>query len=283
MWDFSGDEFLFFWAAAAVALVGTVRAGLMLIRTAPLRSNARPKLALAVVVAACLAGLWVVLRNWADPASVAGHFDFELLFIFGGIAWLLLAMRFGFPLMGLSVRDDAIERQNLAATVAACGGVIGVMLAYAQSNIGGGPTIWTTLVPALVATVALFAVWAFAEFVGGGISENVTIDRDVASGVRLAALLVSAGAVLGRAMAGDWTGWPDTFVDFARLGWPALALAAIVAVVHRVCRPTPRRPRPGVFAFGVVPSAVLLAATGLYFLALGAPHVAPAPTVAGTP
>jgi uncharacterized membrane protein YjfL (UPF0719 family) len=283
MWDFSGDEFLFFWAAAAVALVGTVRVGLMLIRTAPLRPNARPKLALAAVVATCLVGLWVVLRNWADPASVAGHFDYEVLFFFGGIAWLFLTARLGFPLLGLSVRDDAIERQNPAATVAACGGMIGVMLAYAQCNIGGGPTIWTTLIPAIVATVALFAVWAIAEFAGGGISENVTIDRDVASGVRLATLLVSAGAVLGRAMAGDWTGWADTFADFARLGWPVVAIAAGAAVVHRVCRPTPRRPRPGVFAFGVVPSAVLLAATGLYLLALGAPHVAPAPRVAGTP
>jgi uncharacterized membrane protein YjfL (UPF0719 family) len=283
MWDFSGDEFLFFWAAAAVAVVGTVRAGLVMFRAAPLRPNARPKLALASVLAASLAGLWLVLRNWADPASVAGDFDYELLFFFGGVAWLFVAARFAFPLLGMSVRHDAVERQNPAATVATCGGFVGVMLAYAQSNVGGGPTIWTTLVPALVATVALFVVWAFAEFMSGGISENVTIDRDVASGLRLAALLAAAGAVLGRAMAGDWTGWRDTFAEFARLGWPVVVLAAGAAIVHRICRPTPRRPLPGVFAFGVVPSVMLLAAAGFYLLALGAPHVAPARAGTGAP
>jgi hypothetical protein len=278
MWDFSGDEFVFFWAAAAVALVGAVRAGLALSRAAPFGRRGPQKAALATVVLLCLAGLGVVLRNWSDPVSVAGHFDYETLFMLGGAVWLFVAACWGFPLLGLSIRHDAIERQNNAATAAACGGMIGVMLAYAQSNIGNGPTIWTTIVPALAATIALFAAWALADFLGGGISDNVTIDCDPASGIRLAALLMAAGAVLGRAAAGDWTGWPDTFVDFARLGWPAFALAIGAAIIHRVCRPTPRRPRPGVFAFGVVPAAIVLAAACLYLLVLGAPHVAPAPT-----
>src|SRR5512138_3147933 len=98
MWDFSGDEFVFFWVVAAVAVVGTVRSALVLFRTPPIRSGSGPKLALVATVVACLVGLYVVLRRWSDPVSVAGHLDYVTLFMLGGVAWLFAAARLGFPL-----------------------------------------------------------------------------------------------------------------------------------------------------------------------------------------
>src|SRR3954464_3132369 len=108
MWDFSGDEFLFLWAAAYVTLVGAMWSGLVLFRAAPFVRAGRQKVALSAVTLLCLAALYVVLQNWADPVSVARPLDYVTLFMLGGAAWLFLAARWGFPLLGLSVRYDAI-------------------------------------------------------------------------------------------------------------------------------------------------------------------------------
>jgi uncharacterized membrane protein YjfL (UPF0719 family) len=213
-----------------------------------------------------------ILQTWADPVYVVGHADYVLLFLAGGATWIFLVTRC-LAVVGLSARDDAIERNNPAAVAAVCGAFIGVSLAYAGSNIGNGPTIWTTLVPALAAAASLLALWCVAEVLGPA-SDAITIDRDLATGIRVAAFAVAAGAVLGRAMAGDWHSWNDTFGGFVLLGWPAVAIALLLAVSNRLLGPTTDRPEPGVITAGVMPAAVLLLATTAYLATLGAPQVA---------
>jgi hypothetical protein len=275
MWDFSGDEWLFFLAAAFVAAVGAIKWYAPLVRVSTLGQGQGSRVALAVVPPLCLALVYVVLQKWADPVSVAGHFDYVLLFLVGGAAWLFVTGVWCVPLAGLSVRNDAVERENTAAVVAACGAIIGITLAYAQCNIGTGPTIWTSLVPAFFATLGVFAAWLIAEAAGGGIAEAVTVDRDTASGIRLAALVAACGAILGRAMAGDWTDWRSTFVDFAALGWPAVVLAVAAGWLHRRLRPTPQRPQPAVMPFGIVPAVIMLAVAAAYLVYLGKPEMKP--------
>ena len=276
MWDFSGDEAAFFMIAGAFGFIGFVFWYAMLLRVSSLGRPRYPRAIVAATPVLALALLFVVLWNWADPVFVAGHLDYTLLFMAGGAAWLV-ATHLALPLFGLSTRDDVVERGNSAAAVAVCGALLGVMLVYALANIGNGPTIWTTLIPALVATAALLALWAVVESAAGGIAEAITVDRDVASALRLAAFLVAAGAVIGRAMAGDWHDWRGTFVDFARLAWPAVVLALLAAVAHRIGRPTPSRPMPSVVACGVVPGVVILILALTYLVMLGPPEVAPVP------
>jgi uncharacterized membrane protein YjfL (UPF0719 family) len=179
-----------------------------------------------------------------------------------------------FPLMGVSARDDAMRRHNPAAAIAVSGGVLGVMLAYAGSNIGNGPTIWTTLVPAYVSTGVLFALWFVIEL-AGGVFEAITLDRDEAAGIRLAAFLVSAGAILGRAMAGDWSDWDSTFSEFVALGWPAALLIPAMVMMNRRFAPTPQTPQPEAGKCGITPALILLVLTAGYLLYLGVPEVAP--------
>jgi hypothetical protein len=274
MWDFSPDEWFFFAAAAVVAVVGAVLWYMPLARVSTLGRATGVRMALAGVPVVCVVLLVVVLDKWADPVSVAGHPDYVTLFLVGGAAWLFATGVSCFPFLGISVRDDAVERGNTAAVVVACGAVVGITLAYAQSNIGTGPTIWTTLVPAFFATLGLFVTWIVAEVIGG-IAEAVTVDRDVASAIRLAALLVASGAILGRAMAGDWTDWRSTFVDFAAQGWPAIALAVASGVAHRALRPTPQRPRPAVVPLGIIPAVILFVIAAGWLVYLGKPFVKP--------
>jgi uncharacterized membrane protein YjfL (UPF0719 family) len=219
----------------------------------------------------------IVLQTMADPVYVAGHLDYTLLFLAGGACLIFFASDV-FALMGVSTIDDAMRRHNPAAAIAVTGGMLGVTLAYSGSNIGNGPTIWTTLVPAFVATAVLLALWFILEVIGGA-WEAITIDHDTAAGIRLAALLVCAGAILGRAMAGDWFDWDSTFSDFVKLGWPVAALILLMAKLNRTYAPTPQQPHPDSAAKGWTPALVVIVLTAAYLVYLGPPEVAPALTL----
>lgn len=275
MWDFSGDEVLFFLVAGVVALITTARWYYVIARAKSFRpSPTRPVLAIVPPVLVVI--LLVVLQTMADPVYVAGKLDYTLLFTAGGIAWMFVCAA-AFALLGVNARDDALERCNLPAALVIAGGMSGVMFAYAGSNVGNGPTIWTTLLPALVATLTLLATWGVLEALTDT-AEVVTVERDIATGVRVGTFLACAGAVLGRAMAGDFdeeAGYGGTMRDFARLAWPVIAVLPVMVVQHRVARLTPARPNPSIVTTGLVPAAAIIALTLVYVLALGWPQVAP--------
>ena len=273
MWDFSGDEVLFLVAAGIVALVTTVRWYYFVGRAKTFRPSP-PRLVLTFVPLALILVLITVLQTLADPVWVVGRLDYTLLFTAGGIAWMFLGAS-TFALLGVNVRDDALERNNDAASTVVAGGMAGMVLAYAGSNVGNGPTIWTTLLPAFVAALALLAAWAALEALTDT-AEAITVERDVATGVRVGAFLACAGLILGRAMAGDFYTWGDTFVEFGKLAWPVAALVSVMVVLHHFMRPTVERPTPSIVASGLVPAAAVIAITVGYVLALGMPEVAPA-------
>ena len=266
-WDFDGDEAIFFLASAAVMIFGACGWYLWLARPTRLGERGPQRLLLGVTPLVALLGLWFVLMTWADPKYVVGNLDYQLLFTAGGGAWLVVVAGLT-KLLGVSVRDDAIERRNLAAAVMVSGGALGVMCIYAACNVGSGPTIWTTIFPAAVATVAWLVLWLIVELFTRT-SEAITIERDLATGIRAAAFLLAAGLVLGRAMAGDWTSWESTFSEFRRLAWPAGLLAAIAIVAHIIFRPTAAQPRPAPVGSGMIPAAVLLALALGYVISLG--------------
>jgi len=276
VWDFSGDEVVFLLVAAAVALIATIKWYYAIARTKILRASSA-RLLLAIIPPVLLIVLLIVLQTIADPEWVVGRLDYTLLFTAGGIAWMFVAAS-AFAWLGVSAQDDALERGNVAAGLTIAGGMVGVMLAYAGSNVGNGPTIWTTLLPAFVAAVALLITWGLLESLTDT-AEAITVERDAATGIRVGVFLACAGAVFGRAMAGDFdeqAGYAGTFADFARLAWPAVALVPVMVVLHHVMRPSPTRPTPSIVIAGYVPAAALVALTLVYIVSLGRPYVAPA-------
>lgn len=278
MFDFSEDEWVFMLVALAGAGIGIWRWYWTLLRVSPLNTHSKSQVLLILAPLASLVPLVIVLQSLADPVYVVGHLDYTLLFLAGGACWIFGASEI-FSLMGVSTRDDAMRRCNPAAAIAVSGGVLGVALAYAGSNIGNGPTIWTTLAPAFVAAAVLLTFWFVIELLGGAF-EAITLDHDVAAGIRLAAFLVSAGAILGRAMAGDWFDWASTFSEFAKLGWPAALLIPTTVLMNRTLAPTPQQPNPEAGGCGLTPAFIILALTAAYLVYLGVPPVAPA--LAGT-
>jgi uncharacterized membrane protein YjfL (UPF0719 family) len=208
----------------------------------------------------CLVLLFVVLRLWAaDDVRYSG--TYLAFYTFAGAAWVgFCALWLGF--LGISPRDDAIERQNLAAALAISGAVVGITFSFAGANIGNGPGWWVVVFSAGLATIAFFGLWAMIERLTT-ISESVTVDRLVGAGLRLGGLLIAMGMILGRAVAGDWVSAAATVRDFALVAWPVVPLTLLAVVVERVRSPDASH-HEGESLVGLFVAMVYLAIAGLY-------------------
>lgn len=248
-----GVRFLFLWYRNLLCITALARSIVQ-------------RLVLGGIPIGCLLLLQFVLDRWsAHEVRDDAHYD--VLFMAAGAAWLAGANGL-LLLFGISVRSDAIEARDPAAIAVACGALLGVTLCFAGANVGEGPTIWTTFGPAALASGAWAGLWLLVELPTDS-AEAIAIDRDLATGLRLAGLLISTGLVLGRTVAGDWVSSPNTFEDFVRQGWPAGAMASAAVLMQAAWRPTPSVPRHPVFRRGILPALVLVAVAIGYVIWLG--------------
>jgi hypothetical protein len=262
----SGDEGFAFMISAVAALAAW---GTWYARTAAattLGSSHHARVSLYLTPPLCAVALLIVLRYFASH-DVRDSLLYIAFYLVMGAAWVGVAKGL-LPALGLSVRDDAIERRNPAAAIAVVGATLGLTFCFAGGNIGDGPGWWVVVFSALLSTGSLLAAWALVQRVTR-VADAVTIDRDLASGVRLSGFLVAAGLILGRAVAGDWVSLADTVGDFVRIGWPVLPLTLAESVLSGLFRPTPQRPSLPVVACGFVPALVYVAAAGIYVWGVG--------------
>lgn len=189
-----------------------------------------------------------------------------LPFIVLGAAWLVAAVR-AVGLLGIHVVDDALERNNTAAAIAGAGASLGAGAAYTFANFGEGPTVWTTIGPALLATFACWLLWLGHQLATDA-ADAISIGRDLASGIRFGGLALATGLIVGRAVAGDWESASGTWRDFTQQAWPALPLVLAAIAIQRRLQPTAARPQPSL-RFGVLPALFYLAFSALDLLVLG--------------
>lgn len=145
--------------------------------------------------------------------------------------------------LGLSLRDDVIERRNPAACVAWSGALTGLVLAYAGANIGDGPGWWVVVYCSGLSVGSLLLGWLLLDRFGQ-VGEAIVVERDLSTGARVAGWFVGAGLIFGRGAAGDWTTASAAARDFARHGAWALALTVVVAITEAVLNHAPRPDRP---------------------------------------
>jgi hypothetical protein len=90
-----------------------------------------------------------------------------------------------YSFLGVSARDDVLERSNRAALVAIVGAFLGATFCIAGGNIGEGPGVGAVLASAGTALVTWFGLWRLAELLSGRvISERITVERDLGSALR---------------------------------------------------------------------------------------------------
>jgi uncharacterized membrane protein YjfL (UPF0719 family) len=263
----SEDESFCLFVSIAIAVWGTGAWYSTLIGAAGQTGSRWIRPALGLILPATLGVLWTVLEVLA-AIEVREDFTYVFLFLVVGTAWFSITTRL-LLWLGVNVRDDALERSNAAVAVAACGIIGGTMTVFTAANIGEGPTIWTTIGPAAIGSIALLLLWLLVA-VPTELHEALGVERDVATGVRAAGLMLACGLVLGRAVSGNWEGMDPMMADFFRLGAPAPLIAVVAAALQYTLRPTPANPQPAVVIAGVVPALLMLAAAVLWVWQQGA-------------
>ena len=134
-----------------------------------------------------------------------------------------------YPFLGVSARDDVLERHNAAGLIVVVGGLIGTVLCFAGGSIGLRPGVGAAIASGGMALCTWFVLWYVTDSLSGrGIAEQITVERDIGSGLRLASLLVANGIILGAASQGNWT-----LYHFAVSAWPALAVTLMAALAER--------------------------------------------------
>ena len=193
-------------------------------------------------------GLWRF-----GAVEVRGHWDQVCWLSFLGLGWLLVFSRL-FSWLGLSIADDVIERRNPAALPAACGAALALAILYVGGSLGEGPSYWNNIFSAGLGTFGFFLLWFLLELFGH-VSASISEERDLASGIRVCGFLLSAGLILGRAVAGDWHSESAAVHDFMLDGWPAAPLCFFAVVIERLARPSQKCPFQPLVSHGVVPAA----------------------------
>jgi hypothetical protein len=203
----------------------------------------------------------LVLKRWS-AVDVRDDMAYLLYYLGMGASWLGAASLL-FPWLGISVRDDVIERGNRAATWPLSGALTGAALCFAGGNVGNGPGFAVVLFSAALSTGSFFLLWWLLEWGSQpSLSDKITIERDLPAGARLGGLLLALGIILGWAVAGDWVSQADTLRTFLKVAWPAFVLTLVAWRIEQWFVPGRKRSLPD-YIPAVLYVAAALAAIGL--------------------
>ena len=259
----SGDEVMALMVSGVAAALGWGRwYRAARVRTLIVRNASRSIFVVGPVV--CMALLYAVLWLWAAD-DVRCSETYLVFYMVMGAAWVgLFAQLCCF--LGVSSRDDVIERQNLPAALVTAGALAGITFCFAGANVGNGPGWWVVVFSAGLSTVAFFGLWAVVESLTG-ISELVTVERAGGAGLRLGGLLAGMGMILGGSVAGDWVSAEATIQDCAVAAWPALPLVGAAVIIERFW-PFDANGRTEDSAAGLFIAAVYVVVSFLYVFVL---------------
>ncbi len=173
--------------------------------------------------------IFIILKTMASyDVRNSGYLWFYMIF---GAAWVVMGRGLLFYLFDISWLDDAIERCNLAAVYTIVGGIIGLSAFYAGANIGDGPGWWCVAYAGGLAAIAWYgSLWIIEK--ACNISEKITVERDLPTGIRTGYYLIASGIICSRGAAGDWTSASRTIVEFFD-AWPVLLLMIVAILVQR--------------------------------------------------
>lgn len=232
-------ELLTFVASLVLSLTAWVAWYRDLASVNPLHGLGRQRFVLLVIPLLCLLLLAVVLKK-LSAETVRTDRLYIAFYTFLGAGWLGGATLI-FPFLGVSARDDALERSNTPALWTIAGGLLGISCSFAGANIGNGAGVEAVLFSAVLSSVLFLALWLGVDALTA-ILERITVERDEATGIRTAGLLIGVGLLSGWSVAGDWISASATLKDFARSAWPAILLSITATMVEHAFRRRTSKP-----------------------------------------
>lgn len=265
---FSPDELIALFIAGGIALQSWLQFLVQVIAIRPYRYQPIMRLPLYGCVVLSGAVLFYVLSEWSSH-DVRDSQSYTFFYLVLGAGWLGLG-RYFLSYLNLCLRDDLLERNNAASGWACGGALLGITLCFAGGNVGDGPGWWVVVYCAMLATGAAALAWIILDAVTGA-SDNISIERDTAAGMRIGGFWIAAGVILGRAVAGNWVSFDDSNKDFLRLGWPLFILLGIATSVELPLRPGGTFEKTSVMLKGGVPAAAYILGAIIYVISLGGP------------
>jgi len=198
-----------------------------------LRAPVSKRLVLLTAPLVCLGLILIALTKLAATIvrNDALYISFYLLV---GAGWLG-GMTLIFPFLGISARDDVLERGNRAATWAVTGALTGASCSFAGANVGNGPGVEAVLFSAALSSALFIGLWLGVDLLTS-ISDAITVDRDERAGIRLGGFLLGIGVLSGWSVAGAWVSASATLKDFATSSWPAMLLTAVAVAMEVLFR-----------------------------------------------
>src|SRR5690242_19107708 len=112
-------------------------------------------------VAVSLLSMAAALHRWG-AREIRSNIGEVLLLTFIAAVWMILATTL-FSWLGLSFRDDVIERNNNSALVALCGALLSVSIIYIGGSLGEGPSYLNNFFSAGLGTAGLLVLWVTLE------------------------------------------------------------------------------------------------------------------------
>lgn len=166
----------------------------------------------------------------SDRLWVSGYFVF-------GAAWIV-GLQFVFGFLGIGMRDDVIERRNASAAWVVAGQLLASTFCFAGANIGNGQGPEVVVFCVLLSTASLLLTWVLFDWISS-VSETVTIERNLAAGIRASGWLTAVGIICGASVTGDWSGTLRTLNDVVRYAWPMAIFSLGMALFERALRKRP--------------------------------------------
>ena len=198
-----------------------------------LRAPVSKRLVLLTAPLVCLALILIALTKLA-ATTVRNDRLYISFYLLVGAGWLGGATLI-FPFLGISARDDVLERGNRAASWAITGALTGASCSFAGANVGNGPGVEAVLFSAVLSSALFIGLWLGMDLLTS-ISDAITVDRDERAGIRLGGFLLGIGLLSGWSVAGDWVSASATLKDFVISAWPAMLLAAVAVGVEVLFR-----------------------------------------------
>ncbi len=169
-----------------------------------------------------------VLSTYAS-FDVTNRPTYIFLYVIVGLAWIGIGIE-ALAIHDIRWRDDVLELHNRAASITLSGYLLGLSAVYCGANIGDGPGWWCVIWASLLGSAALvLALWFLAVI--AGVSERITVERDIGCSVRIAAFAIAGGIICGRGAAGDWTSARQTVLEFSA-AWPLILLLLLAIVIE---------------------------------------------------
>lgn len=212
--------------------------------------------------------LVLLTLRWGASHDVRDSVTYLLLYTTLGVCWMALAVK-AMGNVGVSRRDDMVERRNPAAAVVLIAAMFAHAIIYAGANVGDGPSWSVVVICALLGSGAWFLLWLAVEAVAQ-VADQITVERDMASAIRVSGYMIGSAIVLARTMAGDWVSFGATLSDMW-VAWPAVLMAIAAAAIETALKERGRRQYMAAIGIAFV------------FVALGAYAVLESPPLSHNP